>query len=171
MKKLLFILLSLFLLTSCSSTFQLIQSNKTSIKMELDRDILVTTCKNGFFEDTEYTDSGIKTTKAVENKLRRYANTVTVISETSFSKIDKQQLLTCNYVIIPELYLWEDRATSWSGKPDKMMLGLTVYDNTGTKLNHIEIKGESTSMTLDDNDPIELVNEALDMYIRTIFDY
>ena len=169
MKRLLFILLPLLLLTSCDSTYELINQKNNSIKMDRDKAILVTTAKNGFYENKEYKKSGEKTTASLQAKLRPYASSVDVTPVNSFSKIDKDELLNYDYIISPDIYHWEDRATNMNYMPDKIILGITVYDNTGNILNYIEIKGESTKVTFANNDPIELVNEALDMYIRKLF--
>lgn len=172
MKKIIYIitvLFTTFLLFSCDSTFELLAQKEKSIKMDLHKDIIVTTCRNGFYNDKEYKKSGKKTTSAIYNKLRPYASTVTITEEDSFGKISKDKLLNCDYVIVPDLFLWEDRATSISFLPDKMIIALSVYDNTGNMINRIEIKGESTKATVATNDPIDLVNEAMDMYIRQLF--
>jgi hypothetical protein len=170
MKRLLLILLPLFLFVSCDSTYELINHKNNSIKMERDKDILVTTASNGFYENIEYKGSGDKTTQAIKNKLRPYAASVDISPADSFKKINADDLLNYDYIISPVLYHWEDRATNMNFMPDKLILGLTVYDNTGNIINYIEIKGESTKVTFANNDPIDLVNEALDMYIRQLFE-
>lgn len=173
MKKLLLILISLIpllLLTACDSTFQLIPQNGNTIKMARNKEILITTAENGYYKNKENKTSGKKTTRALETKIRPYTSRVNVTPITSFSKIDSDVLLKYDYVVCPELYHWEDRATCLSFMPDKIILGLTVYDNTGNVLNHIEIKGESTKATGVFNDPIDLIDEALDIYIRQLFE-
>ncbi len=171
MKKLLFILFfPLIVFTSCTSTFELINGKSGAILMERDKDILLATAKNGYYEDKEYKLSGKKTTESMRNKLRRYASSVDITDKSSFKKIDKEILLDYDYVVVPEIYHWEDRATNMNFLPDKVIFGITVYDNTGVLLNHIEIKGQSTTTTFSNNDPIELVNEGLDTYIRKLFE-
>lgn len=171
MKKIILILLPLLFLTACDSTYELINDKPNSIKMERDKAILVTTAENGYFENKEYKQSGKKTTQAISTKLRRYASTVSITQSKTFKKIDTDILLDYDYVIVPEIYHWEDRATNMNFMPDKIVLGITVYDNTGFMLNHIEIKGESTKVTFANNDPIDLVNESLDIYIRKLFEF
>ena len=173
MKKLLLILISLLplvLFTGCDSTFQLIPQNGNTIKMARNKEILITTAENGYYKNKEYKTSGQKTTRTLEKKIRPYSSRVNVTPIKSFSKIDREVLLKYDYIVCPELYHWEDRATSLTFMPDKIILGLTVYDNTGNILNHIEIKGESTKVTELFNDPIDLIDEALDIYIRQLFE-
>ena len=172
MKKSLLILISLFtllFLTSCDSTYELITEKSNAIKMDRDKVILVTTARNGFFENKEYKHSGEKTTNSLSNKLRPYAASVEITPANSFKAIKQDQLLQCDYIVQPELFHWEDRATNINYMPDKVILGLTVYDNTGNVLNYLEIRGESTKATISNNDPIDLINEALDIYIRQLF--
>lgn len=170
MKKIFFILLPLLLLTSCGSTFELLNGKSSSIKMERNKAILITTADNGYYGDKEYGGSGRNTTNTLRTKIIPYASVVDISPERNFKHVDKDDLLNYDYVIVPELYQWEDRATNMNFMPDKVILGLTVYDNTGVMLNHIEIKGESTKVTMANNDPIELVEEGLDIYIRQLFE-
>lgn len=171
MRKLVLLFIPLLFLTACDSTYELINQKPSAIKMERDKDILVTTAENGYFENKEYKNSGKKTTTTIVNKLRRYASIVEVTEANSYKKINNDDLLKYNYVIVPELYHWEDRATNMNFMPDKIVLGITVYDNTGMMLNHVEVKGESTKVTMANNDPIDLINEALDIYIRQLFEF
>jgi hypothetical protein len=169
MRKIILLFLPLILFISCGSTFEITQERTNSLKMERGKNILVTTAHNGFYEDIEYKNSGEKTTNAVRNKLRPYAKTIDIAPTALFKFIDKQILLDYDYVIVPEIFLWEDRATNMNFKPDKLILGLTVYDSTGNILNYIEVKGESTKVEMSTNDPIDLVNKALTIYIRNLF--
>lgn len=137
--------------------------------MDRDKAILVTTARDGFYEDMEYKGSGEKTTQSIKNKLRPYAASVEITPANSFKSINADDLLNYDYIISPEIYHWEDRATNMNFMPDKLILGLTIYDNTGNIINYLEIKGESTKVTMANNDPIELVNEGLDRYIRQLF--
>ena len=112
---------------------------------------------------------GIKTTKALVSRLHPFAAKVDISAANNFKAINQADLSNYDYIISPEIYHWEDRATNMSYLPDKMILGLTIYDNTGNVINYLEIKGESTKVTMASNDPIELVNEALDLFIRSLF--
>lgn len=169
MKKLLFLLLPLFILTSCGSTFEILSERTNTIKLERGKNILITTALDGFYEDVEYKNSGLETTNALRSKLRPYAKLIDIAPTTSFKFIDKTILLDYDYVFVPELFLWEDRATNMNFRPDKMILSLTVYDNTGNILNNIVIKGISSKIAMSTNDPIELINEALVTHLNTLF--
>lgn len=171
MKKLLLILLPILLLIACDSTYQLLPHNGNTIKMERGKSVLLTTVANGYYKDKEYKRSGKKTADVLTKKLRPYVDSLDTTPAKSFSKIDSNVLLDYDYIICPEIYHWEDRATSFSSLPDKIILGITVYDNTGNVLNHIEIKAESSRVEFFANDPIDLIDEALDMYIRQLFEF
>lgn len=173
MKKLFFIftiLIAGLLFTSCKSTIELLNKKQDSVKMERFKAILVLTAENGFYKDDEYRFSGAATTKSVKNKLRPYGSVVDITSLSSYKQLDSNLLSQYDYVIFPELFHWEDRFTGLNFKPDKVTLALTVFDNNSHVLNYIEIKGTSQKATLDFNDPIELVDKALDIYVPQLFE-
>lgn len=49
-----------------------------------------------------------------------------------------------DHYIIPEILHWEDRATEWSGKPDKIEIKVTIHEGQDSKeLTSAIISGKS----------------------------
>ena len=171
MKRLFFItiIFSCLLITSCKSNIELLSGKQDAIKMERFKSILLLSAENGFYKDSEYRNSGSTTTKSIKNKLRSYTSSVDISPFSSYKQVDSDTLSKYDYVILPELFLWEDRVTWLNFKPDKVILALTIYDNSNHIMNYLEIKGVGKKATLDFNDPIELVDKALDIYLPELF--
>jgi len=67
------------------------------------------------------------------------------------------------YHIIPELLHWENRATEWSGKPDRVKVSLPLYRGQqliGSAL----VKAKSSWWTLGGDRPEDLIELPFDVY-------
>ena len=47
---------------------------------------------------------------------------------------DEAQKMGFDYVLKPQITFWEDNATAWSGKGDKLRISIEVYDAKGHQL-------------------------------------
>ena len=48
------------------------------------------------------------------------------------------------YYAVPDILHWEDRATEWSGIPDKIELKISIYDVTlGSEIASAVVSGKS----------------------------
>jgi hypothetical protein len=74
------------------------------------------------------------------------------------------------YLIYPVILHWEDRATEWSGIPDKITVEISVIDvATGAVLDSARIEGKSKWATLGGDHPQDLLEKPLTDYARTLF--
>ena len=75
-----------------------------------------------------------------------------------------------NLLVQPTIVHWEDRATEWSGKPDRMKVRLELYDvSSGENLDTVMISGKSKWATFGGDHPQELLPEPLRTYANTLF--
>lgn len=66
-----------------------------------------------------------------------------------------------DFLVYPQIVHWSDRATEWSGIPDRITLDLTIYDiATGDVLNRQEIRASSRWATFGGDHPQELLPGA-----------
>jgi hypothetical protein len=71
---------------------------------------------------------------------------------------------------IPEILQWEDRATEWSGIPDKIEIKLSVYESgTEEELASIIMSGKSKWFTFGGDHPQDLLAKPLNKYIKTLY--
>lgn len=74
------------------------------------------------------------------------------------------------YLVFPEIKHWEDRATEWSGRPDRMRVRLTIFDTeTGTMIDSVEIQGQSRWATFGGDHPQELLPKPVEEYVASLF--
>ena len=71
---------------------------------------------------------------------------------------------------IPEILHWKDRATEWSGIPDKIEVKLSVYESNSEKeLASTVLSGKSKWATFGGDHPQDLLAEPLNKYIGTLY--
>jgi hypothetical protein len=74
------------------------------------------------------------------------------------------------YFFIPTITHWEDRATEWSGIPDKATVRLVVIDlASGQPVSSATIEGTSGLATFGGDHPQDLLPEPIEEYIDQLF--
>ena len=65
---------------------------------------------------------------------------------------------------------WEDRATEWSLKSDKVEVKITVHDVArGRMLASAVVSGSSGLLTIGGDHPQDLLPEPMDSYVGSLF--
>ena len=74
------------------------------------------------------------------------------------------------YAIVPIIEHWEERATEWSGKPDRIIIDIRVFEvGTGEVVDAAEISGKSRWATFGGDHPQELLPRAVGDYVAALF--
>jgi hypothetical protein len=74
-----------------------------------------------------------------------------------------------DFLVQPTIVNWEDRATEWSGKPDRVSIRLELYDvSSGKNIDTVMISGKSKWATFGGDHPEELLQEPLESYAKRI---
>ena len=75
-----------------------------------------------------------------------------------------------DYLFFQEILHWEDRATEWSAKPDKVQVKITVVDVKAEKrVSATTIDGSSGLATFGGDHPQDLLPEPVKKYIDALF--
>ncbi len=75
-----------------------------------------------------------------------------------------------DYLIYPIILHWEDRATEWSAKPDKIQVKISVTRVNDKKIIRSGIlEGRSGIATLGGDKPQDLLPEPIDEYFDALF--
>jgi len=74
------------------------------------------------------------------------------------------------YLVVPDILHWEDRATEWSGKPDRAEVRIKVIDTASERLLASGlISGRSGLATLGGDHPQDLLPQPTEEYVRSLF--
>jgi hypothetical protein len=166
------VLLCILLLTSCVHKYAVPAPIDSQIRLSVAAAIYVVTPQDGSdHRPRTYEGSGGWTSDAVARALR--ARGMTVIpggTEAELSKVVASAgAAGADFIVIPQIEHWSDRATEWSGIPDRITLLVTVYDvATGAVLNRQEIKASSRWATFGGDHPQELLPELTRRWAETL---
>ena len=166
-KSLLFMLLPITLV-GCTSTYHMDVLKAPSEKLQRSYSVSVQTPQNGSFGPEMYASSGRMTADAFKSKFSRYSSEVTVVPAGKTK--DNFSGLSNTYYVEPEILHWEDRATEWSGKRDKIEIKVNIYDAASMNtVSSVIFTGKSKWMTFGGDHPQELLPKPVDDYLKTLY--
>lgn len=159
------------MLFGCASVHEQNVLIRPTAKLIKGKSIVIATPTNGFYESTEYPASGKTTAFAIRSAFAKFSNTITVVPECKDLVCLKGiQKTGFDYYIIPEILHWEDRATEWSGKRDKIEIKVLIYEGQSWKeLASAIISGTSKWATFGGDHPQDLLPEPLNKYAESLY--
>jgi hypothetical protein len=161
----------LVVVCGCTSTYKSSTLVVPSTKLERGKSVVIATPANGSYGDKEYAGSGKMTALAVRSAFAKFTNTVTLSTECKdLNSLRMSGPSQFDYYIVPEVLHWEDRATEWSGVPDRIEILLSVYEGTTWKeLASVSILGKSKWATFGGDNPQDLLEEPINKYVRSLY--
>lgn len=160
---------ALYLLGGCAASYNRETIADVGTKLKSGGTAIVATPGDGAYGDETYAGSGSATAAATLAAFARH----TSAAEVSKSCMD----FTClrametqfDFYVIPQILHWEDRATEWSGKPDRIEVKLSVLAPNGVVLASTVISGKSKWATLGGDHPQDLLPEPINEYVGSLF--
>lgn len=172
MKKILLpIILGAFVFGGCQTTTVSPIASTSNIKISRSDNVYIVTPRDGSYGSTQYTGSGTGVATALEAAFSRYASDAIVgpYADSVASALDAAREKSCSYVVIPRITHWEDRATEWSGRRDKLGLFVRVVRVTdGTEIKSAEISGKSSWFTFGGDKPQDLLREPIAVFVASV---
>lgn len=136
-----------------------------------DASVYVSIPDDGRYGEINYTGSGQMTAQAVMGAFQAELDE----AEVGRRHEDREEALSAardvgaGYLIEPKILHWEDRATEWSGRPDKIRVLISIIDaNTGEVVNKGEIIGESSWVTFGGDHPQDLLQKPIDDFAAAV---
>lgn len=171
MNKKIFPILTMSFLLGCTSTYKHSELQTTSEKLDPSVGVLISIPEDGWYQSTQYKNSGRMTANAVRAAFSKNANKVDFAfnckNDECLSEIDIEKY---GYFVKPIILSWEDRATEWSGKPDKIEIQLIVYDTiTKEELANSTYTGKSKWATLGGDHPQDLLPAPTNSYVNSLY--
>lgn len=123
------------LLAACETKYGIEAFQAPSAPLTASGGFYVVMPKDGSYGRRAYANSGATTAQAVAKALS--ARGAKVIrgdrAESTAQAIASAKRREAKYVFEPVILNWEDRATQWSGRPDKLSVKFVVYDTASAK--------------------------------------
>jgi hypothetical protein len=158
-------------LTGCASTYKQEVLNTPAAKLLVGKSVLIATPTNGSYGGKEYAGSGATTASAVRSAFSPYSNDVIVSADCKdLNCLKVNATSSYHYYVVPQIFNWEDRATEWSGKKDKIQIKISVYDGSdGHELSSSIISGKSKWGTFGGDHPQDLLPEPISSYVKSLY--
>lgn len=156
----------------CVSKYKSVEYEAPAAKLQRGASFYVMLPQDGQYNGKPYPNSGSATSQAVSSALATHATKVfraTKVEDVDSALVNARQR-DDKYVFQTTILNWEDRATEWSGIPDKIGLKFTVYDaSTGASLSTASSKASSKWATLGGDHPQDLLPIPTEAYVNSLF--
>ena len=168
-----FILLPAILLLSCTAHFQQIDiTSKPQAKLDSQGKVLISTSQDGRYGTINYSESGQMTSKAIMKAFARHTKHASITNTCSSidSCLSEAKENGYSYLVYPEILHWEERATEWSGKPDRIEVKLTLFTiDNGEIVYSAILSGRSRWLTLKWDHPQDLLPSPMNTYASSLY--
>lgn len=164
------LLLAAVLLAGCASTYRQDVITAPSARLERNKAVVIATPAPGRFEQAVYPASGLMTASETRSAFAPYTGNIRISEQCKDIACLRAQAPGSDYYVVPEIMLWEDRATAWSGRPDRIQIRYMIFDASGAEpLSNTIISGSSRPATLAADKPEHLLPEPLKAYVDGLF--
>jgi hypothetical protein len=173
MIKMIYALIIIALLSSCADSTEILRENKsTNLHLNNSDSILISIPSDGIYGDKTYTGSGQNTSQIIYASLSRHSHNIQIgnLYESFSYALDAAKRHGAKYLVYPTILYWEDRATEWSGIPDKIEVRIEIVEiSTGSTVSSALIKGKSGLATLGGDHPQDLLPKPIDEFIDSLY--
>lgn len=171
MKRLLFLSILAALCSGCVHTCTARTISRTD-PLSTNAAALVALPEDGRFEKIVYPGSGRKAALAVSQAFGKRLRSVDVTAQTGAltKHLEQARAGKFDYLIVPTVIHWEDRATEWSGRSDRIEIEVRAVDVPSEKTISLgSVTGKSKWATFGGDVPEDLLAAPLGSYVDWLF--
>lgn len=163
----------LLLVPACAGTHQPIQSQAThSNRLNTSNSIYISMPQDGIYGLDTYRGSGQITAQIVKAAFERHARAVKYggAAQPLDQALEAARKARCKYLVYPTILHWEDRATAWSGIPDRVEIKIDIVDvATGETSTSTIIKGKTGVANFDSDHPQDLLPQPIEDFVLSLY--
>lgn len=158
-------------LASCTSTYQHVDLQAPPDSLNPALGVLVSIPEDGWYGDTQYRNSGNMTANAVRAAFAKNAENVDLANGCKDTEcLSDIDIINYGYFVKPIILSWEDRATEWSGKRDRIEIQIMIYDAvTKQEIGNSSYTGKSKWSTFGGDHPQDLLLEPTNNYVNSLY--
>jgi len=141
----------------------------SNVKLESQSKVYVAMSKNGEYGEYYYGSSGKMVSQVIQSTLLVKLHTIQLAQQPEEYKmaLDKAESNGFDYLVFPTILHWEDRATEWSGIPDKVQVKISVIDlKSQAEVKSGIIDGKSGLFTFGGDHPQDLLPEPTRQFFQ-----
>ncbi len=165
-------LVVLLLLMSCAEKTEVLSIGDSQARLNQNAVVLVSIPADGSYGGKPYPGSGLATAKALKAALSRYSRPaiVSTTAETFDQAMSTAKGYGASYLVHSEILQWVDRATEWSGKPDRAEVKVEIADPiSGVVVHSVVLRGRSSWWTFGGDHPQDLLYAPAASLARSLF--
>ena len=167
------LILPLLILVGCADSQKLdINDQFGALKLDRNASAYIAIPANGRYGNKEYHGSGATVAQIIKGALLVHLVQVEIGTKVEdFPKAKSSAALGHHkYLFNPTIVQWEDRATEWSARADKVSVKIAVIDvKSGEQISSATITGRSGLATFGGDHPQDLLPEPITEYIAELF--
>jgi hypothetical protein len=160
------------LLTGCVSTYEVNNMVSAKQKLKPGGSSYIAIPSDASFEGEAYPGSGNKTALALGSALKPHTQEIKFapVAASYKESLDAAKSSNADYFFAPRIVHWENRATEWSGKCDRIHIELHTIDaRTGETIDVGHFKGVSKWLTFGGDEPEDLLRVPMAQYVNYLF--
>lgn len=165
--------LTLVLTTACADSSSFVRSDPAvQVRLEAEQRVYVALPDDGKFEDRVYASSGKATAEAIFDAFLRGTQRVRIGGQVE----DREGALASaeeggdDFIAFTTILHWEDRATEWSGRPDRMSIRIEILDaKTGERVDSAVLEGKSGLATFGGDHPQDLLDSPVNAFVSSLY--
>jgi hypothetical protein len=158
-------------LAGCTHTYELDRLPGPT-KIGRDARVYVAEPEPGKYDVRPYTESGRQTRDAIAQAFAGRVSKVDVgvKPERKEAALASARQRGATLAVVTVIEHWEERATEWTGKPDRIELRIEIFDvATGALVDSAFVSGKSRWATLGSDHPQDLLPRAVGDYVAELF--
>ena len=160
-------------LSACADTHEIVRYGTSEIpRLSPSDSFYIAVTRDGVYGSKPYPGSGLTTAQILLASLAKRARRVETgrAAESYDEALASARKSGYKYLVFPTILHWEDRATEWSGIPDRVEVKLELVDvSTGRTLDSGVIRGKSGLGTLGGDHPQDLLPKPVEEYVSKFF--
>ena len=171
MRNYLLILIAAFL-ASCADSHQILRVTSNSVKLNKKASAYISIPRDGRYGQISYAGSGATAAQTILSSFSKYLTQVETGNEYQSYKdaLSYAKNNGFDYLIFPSILAWEDRATEWSGIPDRASIKIAIINvSTSKTIDSAIINGKSGIATFGGDHPQDLLVKPMNDYVKTLF--
>lgn len=159
-------------LTACGSSQEVATISGQPPAPDPTRRFAVAVPSDGRYGETVYSGSGEATARALQRALLARGASAEVVGPTPSQEaaVASARAARADFLLLPVITHWEDRATEWSGLPDRIEVMVSLVDvRTGQLAHRSSITGRSSWWTFGGDRPQDLLAAPATNYAASLF--
>ena len=138
-------------------------------RVDSDDAVVVLATSDGRYGEKVYEGTGSEVARRVRRALLRklrYVETVPRMSVAGARQVCLDR--GARFLVVPEIHHWEDRATQWSGRLDRVEIDLTLIDLDVDTRRRLRFEAHSAWLTFVNAPTIDLLDEEFEQAVLSL---